>query len=118
MSGSFSSNRRFYDDKHFPRGFSRSGVFTLKEADLLERLGQVFKDLEEGSRQPSDDIEIRFVQVCKGEVEAQTPEEKVWLKFKQRTGRRRFHGLVGTPRGAAAESVESDDVSVGDTSDD
>ena len=33
----FVSQRQFYDDQNFPRGFSRSGHFTLLEASILEQ---------------------------------------------------------------------------------
>ena len=33
----FVSQRQFYDDQNFPRGFSRSGNFTLLEASILEQ---------------------------------------------------------------------------------
>ncbi|MFM2486900.1 DUF413 domain-containing protein [Celerinatantimonas yamalensis] len=112
MSGSFATNRRFFDDKHFPRGFSRSGVFTIKEAQVLESFGFAFKELDEQLRQPSDTVEQRFVAVCRGEQAAESAEEKAWLKFKQRTGRRRFHALVGSPKVVASDdevSSSSDD---------
>lgn len=109
MSGSFATNRRFYDDKHFPRGFSRSGVFTIKEAELLENFGHAFKELDEHLREPNDEVEQHFAAVCHGESEAQTLEEKTWLKFKQRTGRRRFHALVGSPKVLATEVDDSSD---------
>ncbi|MFM2481270.1 DUF413 domain-containing protein [Celerinatantimonas sp. YJH-8] len=118
MSGSFATNRRFYDDKHFPRGFSRSGIFTIKESELLEAYGHAFKELDEQLREPGDETEQHFVAVCRGEQTAVTLEEKAWLKFKQRTGRRRFHALVGSPRVAAAEadddagSSDEDDLTV------
>ena len=39
----FVSQRQFYDDQNFPRGFSRSGNFTLLEASILEQHGIVLK---------------------------------------------------------------------------
>lgn len=111
MSGSFATNRRFYDDKHFPRGFSRSGVFTIKEAQVLESFGHAFKELDEQLRQPNDVVEQHFVAVCRGEQNPESLEEKAWLKFKQRTGRRRFHALVGSPKviAGADDDVSNDD---------
>lgn len=114
MSGSFATNRRFYDDKHFPRGFSRSGVFTIKEAQLLETYGYAFKELDEQLREPSDSVEERFVAVCHGELPAQSLEEKAWLKFKQRTGRRRFHALVGSSKMTTDDDSSSDEEAVVD----
>ncbi|MEE1675946.1 DUF413 domain-containing protein [Agarivorans aestuarii] len=116
MNGSFSAKRRFADDKHFRRGFSRSGAFTIKEAELLERCGSAFKELDESSREPVDDIESLFVSVCRGDAEPETAEQKVWLKYKKLTGRRAFHGLVSNPPKSSANetAANSDDDDVDD----
>ncbi len=37
MAESFTTTNRYFDNKHYPRGFSRHGDFTIKEAQLLER---------------------------------------------------------------------------------
>ena len=42
MAESFTTTNRFFDNKHYPRGFSRHGDFTIKEAQLLERHGYAF----------------------------------------------------------------------------
>ena len=109
MNGSFATNRRFSDDKHFPRGFSRSGIFTIKEAQVIEQYGCAFKELDEQLREPKDDTETRFVAVCRGEAKAQSLEEKVWLKFKQRISRRRFYSLVSSPKVLATDDEGSSD---------
>ena len=43
MAASFSVTRRFFDDKNYPRGFSRHGDYTIKESQVLEQYGQAFK---------------------------------------------------------------------------
>ena len=48
MAESFITTNRFFDNKHYPRGFSRHGDFTIKEAQLLERHGQAFSELDSG----------------------------------------------------------------------
>ena len=45
MAESFTTTNRFFDNKHYPRGFSRHGDFTIKEAQLLERHGYAFNEL-------------------------------------------------------------------------
>ena len=35
MAESFSVTRRYFDDKNYPRGFSRHGDFTIREAQTL-----------------------------------------------------------------------------------
>ncbi|MGY5451219.1 DUF413 domain-containing protein [Agarivorans sp. MS3-6] len=118
MNGSFSATRRFFDDKNFRRGFSRSGAFTIKEAELLERCGSAFKELDEALRQPIDEIESEFVSVCRGDAEPETAEQKLWLKYKKLTGRKAFHGLVSNPPKLAAKVVDSDDDDTSDLDDD
>ena len=39
------SEGKFYDDKNFPRGFNRSGVFTISEASVLENYGRSMRAL-------------------------------------------------------------------------
>ncbi|MFP1461867.1 DUF413 domain-containing protein [Escherichia coli] len=41
----FTTTNRYFDNKHYPRGFSRHGDFTIKEAQLLERHGSAFNEL-------------------------------------------------------------------------
>lgn len=45
MAESFTTTNRYFDNKHYPRGFSRHGDFTIKEAQLLERHGYAFNEL-------------------------------------------------------------------------
>lgn len=42
MAESFTTTNRYFDNKHYPRGFSRHGDFTIKEAQLLERHGMIW----------------------------------------------------------------------------
>ena len=50
MAESFTTTNRYFDNKHYPRGFSRHGDFTIKEAQLLERHGYAFNELDLGKR--------------------------------------------------------------------
>lgn len=52
MAESFSTTNRFFDNKSYPRGFSRHGDFTIKEAQMLERYGYALNELDLGKRQP------------------------------------------------------------------
>lgn len=99
MQQSFVANRRFFDDRNFPRGFTRSGRFTLAEGNLLEKHGLAMQELEQGVRQPANDEEQRFLLVCRGEAEANTVYEKTWLKYKQRLAeKRKFHTVFSKKR--------------------
>lgn len=57
MAESFITTNRFFDNKHYPRGFSRHGDFTIKEAQILERHGQAFNELDLGKREPATEAE-------------------------------------------------------------
>lgn len=99
MQQSFVANRRFFDDRNFPRGFTRSGRFTLAEGNLLEKHGLAMQQLEQGLREPVNEEEQRFVLVCRGESDAATVYEKTWLKYKQRLAeKRKFHTVFGKKR--------------------
>ena len=54
MAESFSVTRRYFDDKNYPRGFSRHGDFTIREAQTLEQFGQACLALELGERKPGN----------------------------------------------------------------
>ncbi len=99
MQQSFVAKRRFFDDRNFPKGFTRSGRFTLAEGNLLEKHGASMQELEDGTRQPVNEEEQRFLQVCKGEAEAASVYEKTWMKYKQRIQeKRKFHTVFGKKR--------------------
>ncbi len=100
MAESFSVERRFFDDKNYPRGFSRHGDYTIKESQALEQYGQAFKALDSGERKPVTAEEKAFVAFCKGERPAETFLEKTWDKYRSHisTAKRVYtlSGVVGT----------------------
>jgi len=77
MADSFATTNRFFDNKHYPRGFSRHGDFTIKEAQLLERHGYAFNELDLSRREPVTEEERQFIEVCRGLREPQTEAERV-----------------------------------------
>lgn len=103
MAESFSVERRFFDDKNYPRGFSRHGDYTIKESQALEQYGQAFKALDLGERQPKTEEEKAFVAVCKGERQPETFFEKTWNKYRTLTSTTK---RVYTLSGVVAESIE------------
>ncbi|CAK9886459.1 MAG: hypothetical protein XXXJIFNMEKO3_02897 [Candidatus Erwinia impunctatus] len=112
MAESFVTTNRFFDNKHYPRGFSRHGDFTIKEAQLLERFGYAFNELDLEKRQPVTDEERQFVEVCRGVREPQTETERVWSNYMSRIKRpKRFHTLSGgKPQMESVEDyTDSDD---------
>lgn len=95
-TSSFKSNRKFYDDKNYPRGMSRSGDFTLAEVNILENHGIALQDLAAGTRNPGTDEEERFVKVCAGELEAESKIERTWKKYQGKVMcPKQFHTLFG-----------------------
>ena len=93
MAESFTTTNRYFDNKHYPRGFSRHGDFTIK-------------------REPVTEEEKLFVAVCRGEREPVTEAERVWSKYMTRIKRpKRFHTLSGgKPQVEGAEDyTDSDD---------
>ncbi|RKS84545.1 hypothetical protein DES39_2104 [Orbus hercynius] len=96
MTESFISKQRFFDNKNYPRGFSRHGDFTIKESQLLEKYGVAFKELDSEIRKPLTVDEKAFVAVCRGKKEASNEYEKVWLKYINCVNRsKKFHTLSG-----------------------
>ncbi|GAB0111462.1 DUF413 domain-containing protein [Pseudoalteromonas distincta] len=92
----FVSQRQFYDDQNFPRGFSRSGNFTLLEASILEQHGVVLKGLYSKTIEPQNEHQEQFVAVVTGSQEPTNPIERTWIKYlKLTTCKTKFHTLFG-----------------------
>lgn len=106
----FETNRVFYDSRNFPRGFSRSGDFSLKEAELLTRYGALLSDLTQGRMAPANPAQERLLAVTQGQADAEHPLEKVWAKYLGKTSR----PIV---RYSCAMSSSDGDYYVDDTSD-
>lgn len=99
----FASSKVFYDNKHFPRGFSRSGIFSKGEASVLERCGFAMKDLVSGVREPCSEVERRFLQVASGELAAENEYEKAWIKYARHVKTKRVFYTAGmTPAVSSA----------------
>lgn len=77
----FATHSRFYGDAYFPYGLSRSGEFNRRQSELLECHGKAYEGLYQGLREPVNSEEQRFLAVCRGEVEAVSEHEKVWMLF-------------------------------------
>ncbi|MBD1391331.1 DUF413 domain-containing protein [Neiella sp. HB171785] len=102
-------HKAYYDFVKFPRGFNKTGDFTLKEADLLTHFGHTLVALEQRQLQPLNSEELHFVDVVSGLTEPQTLLEKAWLKYiKLSRCHRAFHGLCGSKRSLSEPVVESD----------
>ncbi|TCJ95834.1 hypothetical protein EV694_1835 [Volucribacter psittacicida] len=104
MAESFRVERRFFDDKNYPRGFSRHGDYTIRESQILEQYGQAFKALDTGEQEPATKEEKAFVAFCRGERPAETAFEKVWYKYRTLTSNtKRLYTLSGNVAPEAGE---------------
>ena len=82
----FESVGTYYDDANFPRGFSKSGEFTITESDLLHKYGLSLSALESGERSPATAQEKHFIAVCRGDKEPDSQLERTWLKYRSKLG--------------------------------
>ncbi|ARU54720.1 MAG: DUF413 domain-containing protein [Pseudomonadales bacterium] len=88
-SQSFVSGKKFFDNIHFPRGFKRSGLFSIREAELLSETGVTLSQLADGSLLPENDEQRDMVRVMMGEKPAETLLEKTWSKYSRHISTRR-----------------------------
>ena len=103
----FVQANKFYDDVHFPHGFSRSGKFNIQESDLLTALGRRLWDLETGVVKPDNQVEESFVEMCKQNGEPETKIERLWVKYKGAIKTTSFHSLQGSSKAAKNDNFES-----------
>lgn len=103
------SNQKFFDDKHFPRGFARSGYFTIKEAQLLETCGRTMKSLFEGTTQPQDEEQQKFVDEINGRRAIESQYAQCWLKYLEKINHKHtVYNLCSTSRAAGEDYSEAE----------
>ena len=93
LTHGFKTESPFYDDVDFPRGFNKSGDFTIVEAETLTSVGRRLHMLEQELCTPASDIEKQFSQMCREQSEGQTQIELLWQKYKRLTIYKPFHSL-------------------------
>ncbi|CAM3909135.1 hypothetical protein VA7868_01144 [Vibrio aerogenes CECT 7868] len=107
--------KRFYDNKAFPRGFSKSGNFTLAEDDILSSYGQTLQALESGEIMPVNTEEKHFLKALRNPGKSKSKIEKTWLKYIQiARGRKSFHTLNGNRRHQETLNVDVTDAEMSD----
>lgn len=107
---SFKASRKFYDDRNYPRGMSRSGDYTLSEVQILENHGVALQELATAKREPLNDEEQRFVDVCQGSLLPESKVEKAWLKYQNKVlTPKQFHTLFGRTKVEAGEDDSTAD---------
>lgn len=103
------SGQKFFDDKHFPRGFSRSGYFTIKEAQLLETCGHTMRALFEGKQTPQDEVQQKFVDEVHGRRAAESEYAVCWLKYLQKINHKHVvYNLCSTSRANGEDYSEAE----------
>ena len=98
----------FYDNANYPRGFGKHGDFTIKQAEALHEFGKTMSMLSSGQLEPESAAEMRFVQVCNGEVAPESFLEKTWVIYQKKiaAGRSFFSPFNSLP--SAQEEAEVD----------
>ena len=76
MAESFITTNRFLTINIIRVVFLVMAISLSREAQILERHGQAFNELDLGKREPATEAEKLFVAMCRGEREAATVEEK------------------------------------------
>lgn len=100
---------KFYDDKNFKRGFSRSG-FTIREATILETYGRTMQSLLNGVFAPESDAENRFVEQIKNQPIEISEFAQCWLKYQNKINfKPKFYTLCSTQRSSSDRSDDNDD---------
>lgn len=90
---SFESEKPFNDFQHFARGIRRSGDFTIKESEILEKCGSAMMDLYNGVREPTDEAEKVFVEQIKSEEVITDQKTKIFKKYLNVIKPRHLHRL-------------------------
>ncbi|EGQ7928720.1 DUF413 domain-containing protein [Vibrio vulnificus] len=105
--------KRFFDNAKFPRGFAKSGDFTLAEEEILMIYGDTLVGLETGQLTPENDDEKHFLLTLETPEAAQNKVERTWLKYMRLArGRKRFHTLNGRNKPDATDDYVEEDASL------
>ncbi|TQV85559.1 DUF413 domain-containing protein [Aliikangiella coralliicola] len=74
-------SKRFYDSKKFPYGFSRSGVFSVTQSEILESKGNLLQALINNQVIDPDEKDLAFVNAIRhGNINFNL-ETLVWFKY-------------------------------------
>ncbi len=91
----FVASRPFDDEKHFPYGLSKSGIFSIPEVELLSSVGNRLLDLAQGIANADNQVEESFLKMCQGQREAETRVERLWQKYQKNIRRKTIITLNG-----------------------
>ena len=104
----------FMDKRNYPYGFARSGDFSIKEAKILSESGSLIAALVDGKLAPETELDMRFIAVAHGQIQPESPEEKVWLKYQKRINRPKAASIYGSKKLALVDA-DDDNSSSDDT---
>ncbi len=100
---------KFYDDKNFKRGFSRSG-FTIREAMILETYGRTMQSLLNDEFLPESDDEKGFVEQIHNQSGKMSEFAQCWLKYQNKINfKPKYHTLCSS-HSSAADDMQPDDI--------
>ncbi len=74
----------FYDDEHYPRGFSKHGDFTISQAQALHDFGLTLTMLISGELEAQTSEEKHFVSVARGKKKPSSFIEKTWAAYQSK----------------------------------
>lgn len=112
MEGIRKGERPFVDDLHFPRGFNRSGDFSISDSVILKDYGITMKQLYDAVIFPENEAEKHFCDVVNGKSEPETSFERVWLRYLHKINNRTFHTLNSKAKEKSQIDYDSSDYSV------
>ncbi|PSW05506.1 DUF413 domain-containing protein [Photobacterium lipolyticum] len=106
---------KFYDDKHFPHGFNRSGIFTINEAALLENYGRTMQALQDGIFAPGEESEHQFLAEINGQQAVMSDFGRCWIKYSTQISQKvRRYTLCASQRVQKGMHEEDDDIGADD----
>ncbi|XOV79817.1 MAG: DUF413 domain-containing protein [Aestuariibacter sp.] len=101
--------RRFHDPKNYPYGFSRSGDFSIAEANALQQYGNLISALVSGNISASNDEDKSLLAVANGEKAPDTLAERAWSKYLARINRTKTGSIYGC-KGNNTDNDDTNDI--------
>lgn len=88
----------FTDFKNYPHGFRRSGHFSIKDSDRIEKYGTQFQQWLSGASKPSSAEENAIYNQLTGQAETTAPEVLAWQKYQAKISEsKQYFPLCSTP---------------------
>ncbi len=100
----------FNDYKNYPYGFSRSGDFSIKEAQALHKYGNLICGLLDGVVEPANSEDENLLEVALGNRSPSSSAEKAWVRYQSRINRPKAASIYGRKAGAMDEDESSHSV--------